>query len=483
MIAVPSDADDQAHLGTPVGPNHARFTLAEVAQLCGGELVGAKNPQLELAGIVTNTRRPLPGTLFVALRGERFDAHDFVEGAVAAGCSAALVDRLVPVAGGFPLVLVADTGLALGQLAAAHRQRFSLPVVAVTGSYGKTTARALLAAVLAPLGEVHTSQGNYNNEVGLPLTLLQLDAGHAAAVLEMGMRGLGEIAYLARTARPTVGVITNIGPQHIELLETIENIASAKAELLRELPREGLAVVPFDSPFLEELRSAAPCRVVTFGSGVGSDYRVTQVVTAADGTIEFRVNDTPVRLPLPGAHNALNAAAAFAVAHELGVTPEAIATALSRAAVPGARMRVLRLSQAVTVIDDCYNAGPDSMRAALTTLLDFPGGGRRVAILGAMKELGAHSEAEHRRVGQLAGEVADVLVGVGPETRPLLNSAVDSAAREERTLQISYADSATEASERVGEWVEPKDVVLVKGSRSVRLEVVVARLTAQWDLS
>lgn len=471
-----------------VGKNRARFTIEEVGQAVG--VAGAGAGQIE--GIVTDSRQVEGGNLFVALKGERFDGNEFLEQALEKGASVvgtrlAVSSQNADSSTGAPQAVslqVPDTLQALGDLARFHRRRFQVPIVAVTGSYGKTSTRAFIHAALSAKFNTLTSQGNFNNEIGLPMTLFQLEEGHEAAVLEMGMRGLGQIEYLANIAEPTVGVITNIGPQHIELLGSEENIARAKSEILPGLPPDGLAVLPADSPFFDFLKSRAPCRVVTFGTSERADYRVQHIATNSSGNVEFTLH-TPqsahhsLQLPVPGAHNAHNAAAAFAVAHELGVEAAAIVRALAESQLPGARMRVVRLADGVTILDDCYNAGPDSTRAALQTLLDWPGSGRRVAVLGAMKELGEHSEFQHQKIGALAGTVCDVLIGVGGETRPLLNSAVASAKQNEVELQTFYCDDANNATERVGAEVQRGDVVLVKGSRSVGLEVVVEQLTAQ----
>jgi len=464
--------------GTPVGNNHAFFTLGEVLEATGGTPAnfGPEGDGVITASVVTDSRHPVPGCLFVALKGETFDGHEFLPHVAEAGCSAALVSTPDFHLDFLPQIKVPDTAIALGELGSFHRARFAIPVVAITGSYGKTSTRALVAAALGVRWPVLNSAANFNNEIGLPLTLLQLQFHHQAAVLEMGMRGPDQIRYLARIAKPTVGLVTNIGPQHIELLGSVENIARAKSELLQELSPEGLAILPADSPHLATLRAACPCRAVTFGMAEDADYRVTEVVSTPAGNVGFAVNGTPIELGMPGAHNAVNAAAAFAVAWELGLSVDDIARGLAGAQLPGARMRVVRLDNGTTIIDDCYNAGPDSMRAALHTLLDFPGGGRRVAILGAMKELGAYSEAEHIKIGYLAGQIADHLIGVGGDTRPLLNAAVASARAEERILAVNYADNAAGAVERLAEWIQPGDLVLVKGSRSVGLEVVVTAL-------
>jgi UDP-N-acetylmuramoyl-tripeptide--D-alanyl-D-alanine ligase len=452
-----------------IGKNTAEFSLAELTGILQNWFSGKSTGQ-KFQGVVTDSRMVESGNIFFALKGEHFDGHDFLPQLanipnVCAVVSNDSSDR--------DFICVPDTLIALGKLARNHRQHFQIPTVAVTGSYGKTSTRALIHAALSQQFNTLTSQGNFNNEIGLPMTLFQLEATHQAAVVEMGMRGRGQIEYLAKIAEPTIGVITNIGPQHIELLGSIEEIAAAKAELLEQLPENGLAILPADSPFFPFLKSKAPCRTVTFGADVSADYRVSNVQTREDGNVSCEINGLAIHLPLPGAHNAINAAAAFAVARELGVESEKIKQGLENAQLPGARMRVLKLTNGITVIDDCYNAGPDSMRAALQTLLDFSSSGRKVAVLGAMKELGEFSEAEHRRIGSVAGQFVECLIGVGGETRPLLNSAIEAAKEVENEMPVSYCADAGEAASRVGEWIGSGDVVLVKGSRSVGLETVV----------
>ena len=480
-----------------IGSNRAPFTLEELDLVLRNER-SRWQPNSEVVGVQTDSRRIEKGNLFVALRGEKFDGHQFLQQVAAQGAIAALVEEQQEVA--LPQIVVPNTLKALGDLARYHRQRFAVPVVAVTGSYGKTSTRALIYAALGAGGETLTSQANFNNEIGLPMTLFQLEARHKFAVLEMGMRGAGQIDYLAKIAEPTVGVLTNIGPQHIELLGSLKNIAKAKAELIENLPADGLAVLPADSPFLPMLRGIAPCRSVTFGESTGADYRVAEIETGVDGNVSFLLtvssgacalfqslvlsqsrleegvspaeHSFAIQLPLPGAHNAHNAAAAFAVAHQLGIAPDAIVAALANAQLPGARMRVVKAPNNVTVIDDCYNAGPDSMRAALQTLRDFPGDGRRVAVLGAMRELGAYSDDEHRKLGALAGQICDVIIGVGNETHVLLEAVSEG----EHIVYPGWSPDANQTIPLILRSIQPGDVVLVKGSRSVELEVVVEAL-------
>ncbi len=477
------------------GANSAKFSLEEICIATGGEILVAApgvTPQSQTTGVSTDTRKITPGALFIALKGEHFDGHEYVEQAAQNGAIAALVESSVAAkiehnpSPTLTLIAVPDTLLALGALARAHRQRFAIPVVAVTGSYGKTTTRAMIAAALSAKFNVLTSQGNFNNEIGVPQTLLQLDSSHGAAVIEMGMRGPGQIEYLSQIAAPTIGVITNIGPQHIELLGSVDNIAVAKSEVLRFLPEDGAAVLPADDEYLDFFTDQIEAaQTVTFGTNPSAEYGVNQLSVGENGNVSCTVHSVgletvQVQLPLPGEHNAQNAAAALAVAGVLGVSLAAAARALEKVEVPGARMRVLKnAARGLTIIDDCYNAGPTSMRAALETLRDFPQDeetpGRRVAILGAMRELGNYSNAEHRGIGALAALCAELVIGVSEETKPLLEEAEAVGAI---PFQTQWCEDADEAAEIVGNLLREGDVVLVKGSRSIGLETVVNALAA-----
>ena len=469
--------------------NQARFSLQEILSATGGELItSATEIQIsETSGVSTDTRTLVPGSLFIALKGENFDGHQYLAQAAQNGAVAALVEKaLIGETSNAPdsltLIAVESTLNALGDLAAFHRRRFDIPVVAITGSYGKTTTRAMIAAALSPKYNVLSAQGNFNNEIGVPLTLLQLDDSHQVAVLEMGMRGLGQIEDLAEVAAPTIGVITNIGPQHIELLGSIQNIAQAKAEVLQSLPEHGVAILSADDEYIDFFTDQVAGSVVRFGLNPSAEYHVGTIQTNADGNIAFSIQ-TPeskihhVQLPLPGEHNAVNAAAALAVAGVLQVPLEDASRALEHVEVPGGRMRVVKnQSRGLTIIDDCYNAGPTSMRAALETLRDFPlKSGRRVAVLGAMKELGSHSNAEHRGIGALAALCAELVIGVGEDTRPLLEEAQAVGAIPFHTHWCEDADCA---ATQTLDWIREGDVVLVKGSRSVGLELVVNALAA-----
>lgn len=471
-----------------IATNRASFTLAEVARATGGTLLRG-DASTRTTSVSCDTRTVESGALFIALRGESFDAHQFLGDAQKRGAIAAIAedsencddDQLA-------LIQVKNTRDALGDLARAHREKFDIPVVGVTGSYGKTTTRALIEAALGSKLRVLASRENFNNEIGVPQTLLQLDETHQAAVIEMGMRGLRQIEYLAKVAQPTIGVVTNIGPQHIELLGSMENIARAKSEIFDALAENGIAILPVKSCgeyshlLHENLREDLRSRAVTFGHEDDADFRVVKTENTDSGVRCEIVNPQSAicnfLLPLPGAHNALNAACALAVAASLGIAMEDAARALEKVEVPGARMRVVKSeSRGITIIDDCYNSGPNSVRAALETLRDFPLNGRRVAVLGAMKELGEWSEKEHRAVGEFAAQIfgaSGALAGVGYETRVLVEAAMD--ARDD--LIFAWFETAAEAAEELPNFIESGDVILVKGSRSVGLEKAVKSLAA-----
>jgi len=477
--------------GSTPSANSAQFLLSQILQATNGELVSPReNSRIETfcTGVSTDTRTLENGALFIALKGENFDGHKYLTQAADGGAIAAIVEKsslteIENAPDSLALIAVDNTLEALGALAAFHRRRFDIPVVAVTGSYGKTTTRAMIAAALGAKYNVLTSQGNFNNEIGVPQTLLKLNESHEVAVIEMGMRGEGQIEYLSEIASPTIGVITNIGPQHIELLGSIQNIAEAKAEVLQSLPPHGAAILSADDEYIDFFTDQVAGSVVRFGLNPSAEFHVSSTHTETNGNISFSIQNSELKtrnlkLPLPGEHNAVNAAAALAVAGVLGVPLEDAARALENVEVPGARMRVIKNEKlGLTVIDDCYNAGPTSTRAALQTLRDFPiiagNPGRRVAVLGAMKELGHHSAAEHRGVGALAAHCAELVIGVGEDTKPLLEEAQAVGAIPFHTHWCEDADCA---ATQVRDWVREGDVILVKGSRSVGLETVVNAL-------
>ncbi|MCP9916222.1 UDP-N-acetylmuramoyl-tripeptide--D-alanyl-D-alanine ligase [Cyanobium sp. ATX 6F1] len=442
-----------------------------------GPPVGGADLDLEqpLGPVTTDSRSLQPGSLFVPLVGERFDGHRFLAQALERGALAAVVERsqLPDVPEGLPAWPVDDTQAAYQLLGTLRRQELAAAVVAVTGSAGKTTTRELLRAALAPLGPVLASVGNENNDVGVPLTLLKATGDEAAVVVEMGMRGPGEIERLSRCARPDIAVITNIGTAHIGRLGSREAIATAKCEIVTGLPAAALVVVPAGDPLLEAALSAVwPGRVRRLA--LAGDGPFDPALPPADGIGQLEPDGTHLslggrryRLPLPGAHNARNLLLALTVALELGVPPEALADL--RVELPGGRSARLKVG-GVHVLDETYNASPEATEAALRLLAQQ--GGRRFAVLGTMFELGEQSLELHAAIGALAARLGlDGLVVVdgGAEGQAMLLAAAGVP------LLERVADPAAAAGP-LGQWLRPGDTLLLKASRGVALERLIPLL-------
>lgn len=456
----------------------ADLPLRLVLSATGGQLSGAAAPAA-FRGVSTDSRSPAPGSLFVALRGERFDGHDFVAEALARGAGGALVS--VEVEGAGPLIIVPDTLLALGALAAAHRAALSPKVIAITGSTGKTSTKEMAAAILSQGWRTARTPGNYNNEIGVPFALLDLDEACEAAVIELAMRGKGQIRHLVQMARPQVGVITNIGVSHLELLGSREAIAEAKAELLVNLPEDGAAVLYADDDYFSLLVERSPCRVISFGQRPGADVTVSDVLVNQDGSTLFRLRahwgEEEIRLSVGGRHQAMNAAAAAAAAVAVGADPRWVAPGLAASAGAERRSRIVRAPGGWTLIDDCYNAAPDSMRAALDLLVDIRGE-RKWAILGDMRELGPLAPEWHREIGELAASSGlSGLVTVGELGRYIAEGASEFLGEG----QVVQAAGNAEAAAALLGRLEPGDVVLVKGSRALKMEEIVERLLGRGE--
>ena len=465
--------------------------LGQLQQLWGPPLTGPLTPgqastKLEPQAICTDSRQLAPGQLFVPLVGERFDGHAFLPAALKAGAVALLAqaEQLPPaaisaLAGSVPLWLVPDTLLAYQQLACLWRRQLPAAVVAVTGSAGKTTTRELIRAALAPLGEVGASSGNENNDVGVPLTLLKATPDQAAVVVEMGMRGLGEIERLSRCACPDLAVITNIGTAHIGRLGSREAIATAKCEITAGLRPDGVVVIPAGDPLLDgALARVWTGRVVRIAlAGEGHEHQADLVgqLDGAGGILRVAVGEVAgeelagveVAMPLEGVHHARNLLLALAVARELGLEPARWQPL--EVALPGGRSRRLVLG-GVRLLDETYNASPEAVLASLDLLARQPG--RRFAVLGTMLELGDQSLALHREVAARAlslGLDGLVVVDGGPEGEAML-AAAQGLARLERV------DTPAGAAEPLCQWLEPGDVLLLKASRGVALEQLIPLL-------
>ncbi len=445
-----------------------RRSLAAFAGACGGVLHGEDRAY---AAVSTDTRSLGAGDLFIALRGPNFDGNSFAAAAAAAGAAGAVVDRLTPGAG--PQIAVADPQAALAAGARAWRAGFSLPLVGVAGSNGKTTTKEMVAAILAEAGATLATRGNLNNHIGVPLTLLRLEPGHRFAVVEIGANRAGEVAELAALARPSIGLVTNAGAEHLEGFGSLEGVAAAEGELFASLPADGVAVINADdafAPLWRAMTRASPC---TFGVEQAADFRATGVTTevgAAGFTTRFTLHApqgaVEVTLPLAGRHNVLNALGAAAAAVAAGASGAQVVSGLAR--VPAARGRLqFRLARnGAWIIDDSYNANPSSMRAGIEVLGSL--GGRRWLVVGDMAELGAFAESSHVELGELAREHGiERLFATGRLAALAVESFGPGGEWHPDTEQLGAALRAA---------LPPEARVLVKGSRMNRLERVVATL-------
>jgi len=455
----------------------AQFSEQEVLQATAARRVGPSAPSA-FEGVSTDSRRPCAGCLFVALRGERFDAHEFLPQAAAQGARGAVVQRgakRAPAPDTFALYEVEDTLGALGALARFHRARFSLPLGAITGSNGKTTAKEMTHAILSTRGPALKSEGNLNNEVGLPLTLLGLNRKHVAAVVEMGMNRPGEIARLTSISRPDAALITAIQSAHLEGLGTIANVADAKGELFRGLSSAATAVVNQDDANVVAQAEAARTKRISFGRSPRADVRILRAESCgAEGlraAFGFRGREHAARLAFVGEHNVHNAAAAFALALALGYSPEQCVAGLEAARPQPHRLNIVPAPGGFTILDDCYNANPSSMAAALKTLGSLKGRGRAVAVLGDMLELGSAEEREHQAIGALAAQWAELVAFFGP--RSLLSHRAAAAAGS----TCAHFEELDSLLAWLRPLLRPADLVLVKASRGMKLERVVERLS------
>jgi len=418
------------------------FSIGDALRWTEGTLLGG-DEAVTVAGVSIDSRTIERGALFHAIAGPSHDGHDHLEAAVDRGAAALIVERgrTLPAAFAVPVIAVEDTTRALGSLAAGHRSGFHGPVVAITGSNGKTTTKEMCAAILSVSAPCHRTPGNLNNQYGLPLTLLGRSEADRSLVVELGMNHRGEIAQLLEIAKPTVGVITNVGTAHIEFLGSREEIALEKGDLVAHLPADGTAVLNADDPLVIAQRSRTSARVISFGTAINADVR--------GGDIEW-IDDRGYRLELE------------TLANYQGIK---------------GRLERRELSGGITLIDDTYNANPQSMDAALRLLAELKGGHRAVAILGDMGELGDTAEDAHREVGRLAASLGiDFLIALGERAPTIAAGATDSGMN---TAHVIVASDHGDASERACAFLEARDTALVKGSRSMRMERVVEAIVSE----
>ncbi len=444
------------------------LTLKELALWCNGELRPADGVGT-VTGIQHDSRKIQIGDLFVALVGERADGHDYVEQARRSGAVAALVAR--PVDCDLPQIIVADTVKAYGDIARKYRVASGVRVVAITGSVGKTTTKEMISCVLSGKYRVSKTRGNQNNELGLPITVMDMEPDTQMAVLELGMNHFGEMAYLTSIAQPDVVVITNIGTMHIEHLGTREGILKAKLEIMQGIQDDGVAVFNGDEPLLWNLREGTHRRIYF---GIENDLCdvVAEQIRPMDGGVYFTVRGLGQRfeifVPQEGRHMVYNALAAVAVGLIQGISPESIQYQLGLFHNTGMRQNIFE-ENGMTIIEDCYNAGPESMEAALRVLSEHKVDGRRIAVLGDMLELGSRSSSEHYRVGRLAAGNADIVLAYGEEAERMVVGAITGGMDVKKALHFT---DRGEMAEALHQKARPGDILLFKGSRGMRMEEV-----------
>jgi UDP-N-acetylmuramoyl-tripeptide--D-alanyl-D-alanine ligase len=462
------------------------LTAEDLRRLTGGRLL--RTSRRPIRGAAVDSRIVLPGQLFVALPGERTDGHQFLADAAVAGAAALVVSRPVPdkvldALGDLTVLAVPDGLVALGAIAAGWRTRFDPVVVGVTGSIAKTSTKEAIAAVLGTTFRTLRSEGNQNNEIGLPLTLLRLGREHGAAVLEMGMYAGGEIADLARMARPRIGVVTSVQGVHLSRMGTIAAIEKAKGELVEALPSDGVAVLNHDDRRVRRMADRTAARVLTYGLGADADVTAEDVASAGLDGMRFtlrlpparggRPARVPARIPGLGRLSVHNALAGAAVGHAAGIDPALIGHALAAGWSAPHRGQLIRVGR-MTLIDDAYNASPGSVTAALDLLAGLPG--RRVAVLGEMLELGKGSAAGHREVGTAAAATCDLLVVVGAGATGIAAGARAAGLDPSRILEVRDRDAALDL---LRSRLRDGDVVLVKASRGIELDLLVDALRVE----
>ena len=447
------------------------LTLAEIADFTGSKsAVGASGgPPVSEWSI--DSRTLSAGALFIALRGENQDGHNFLGAAAERGAAAALVDNPdVPEPPGMRLIRVADTLAALQQLARQARAKIKFPIIAITGSAGKTTTKETIAALVGAGRPVTRNEGNLNNHIGLPLSVLRMDESAAAGVLEMGMNHAGEIRVLCSIARPDIGVITNVGTAHIENFASQDGIALAKRELIEELGPGGTAVLNYDDPRVRAFAAVHPGRTITYGTEPGADVRAEDIEFCPEGA-KFRIRDVIFETTLLGRHGVWNVTAGVAVGSILGTDLMEMATAAR--SLRAGKMRGERLEHnGIVILNDCYNSNPEAAKAMLDTLAAMPGA-RKIAVLGEMLELGKWAEQMHREVGAYAAAAGiQTVIGISGAARHIANAAREAGA------ETYYFDDPADAGEALRTLAHPGDAVLCKGSRGTRVEKALERFMA-----
>lgn len=448
------------------------FTTTEIAKATGGELIGG---EAEVSSVSTDTRTLEKNALFIAVKGERFDGNDYIEQAAQSGAAAAISDRPAgSVSAGIPIIYVQDSRAAQLKLARHYRQKFSAKLCGVTGSVGKTSTKDMIYAVLSAGFRTLKTEGNFNNDIGLPRTLFRLNEEYGAAVIEMGMSGRGEISALSKAACPDCAVITNIGWCHIENLGTRENILAAKLEILDGMELTAPLIVCGDDEYLGKLTAeqTGSRRLVKYGFGAENDVRAENIrhIDGGTGGEEFTLRycggEFSAKIPAVGEHHILNALAAFAVGTEFGMKPDEIVPAFMSYEASGMRQRIEKRGD-ITLILDCYNASPTSMRSALNVLSTLSG--RRIAVLGDMLELGERSRELHAGLSELSG-LADEFYLFGGKMAALKSEL------EKKGIPVTHSEDKEELTNKLQKGIKSGDVILFKGSRGMKMEEIAEKI-------
>ena len=441
------------------------ITLEQAARWCGGQ-IDPKYKNVAFFGANNDTRKLESGQLFVALQGVR-DGHDFIPAALEKGAAAVLCTHCD---GDYPAIIVPDTRLALGEIAKAERQRIGMKVVGITGSVGKSTTKEMVAAVLSTTYRVSKTPVNHNNDIGMPMAILAMPEDTRVAVLEMGMNHFREIAYLSRIGQPDIGVIVNIGTMHIEHLGSREGILQAKLEIQEGMKPDGKLILNGDDSLLWNLHKDEKKPLIYFGQSNPECSVYGKHLRQGEDLLQFTVctekEEFPVELPLEGVHYAIDALAAVAVGLELGVDTQKIRQSLAAFETMAGRQEILQV-KGMTLICDYYNAGPESMAAALEVLGNKPG--RRIAVLGDMLELGVCAQAEHYKIGRIAAQKADMVFAYGPNSVRVLNGCITGGMPETKARAFTDRDRMVEVLKQL---VQPGDTLLIKGSRGMKMELV-----------
>ena len=450
-----------------------KLNLAEVAQVLRIQDSGVgEKGNITFEGVTTDSRKITNGMLFVALKGENFNGEDFAAEALRKGATAVLVSKNFNKNLDGIILKVDDTLKAYRQIAGAWRNRFDIPVIAVTGSNGKTTTKDLTAAALNGLGHVQKTSGNFNNEVGVPMTLLELDERHTAAVVEIGMRGLGQIEILAQVVKPTIGIVTNVSETHIELLGSIENIARAKGELVKAIQSGGTIILNADNRHTAEMKNLAGAgvKVVTYGLENHADLMARDILIGSVSTefiLSYGDKEYDFEIPMLGRHNVSNALAAIAAGLEVGLSVDEIQQGISTLTTTKMRFEVIR-RDGLTIINDAYNASPASMRVAIKTASEVYDG-RLIAVLGDMLELGDISERIHREIGaELVESKFDTLITLGD-----LGEFIAEGARDAGLKNVYTFNTHEDAAKKILELVHDGDTILFKASHVMHMEKII----------